>query len=396
MRFRSYFNTAVKIIEAYDGKIPLHHFLKQYFSHHKKHGSTDRKIIAHTCYNFFRTGQSLNDFSVEEKLKYAIFICNEAGDGWDFLYDEEWLQKRNYTLEDRIAFAKKKLPSFSVEKIFPFQDELSSAIDAKQFIQSFFIQPDVFIRIRPGNKNIVTGKLEQERIKYSLVGDESIAFSPSVKIDTAIHIDAEAVVQDYSSQRIRTFLEVIKAEAGYDKKTLEAWDCCAASGGKSILAFDVLQNINLTVSDLRNSIIQNLKKRFEKAGIHQYTSFVADVTKVKPSKKFDLIICDAPCTGSGTWSRTPEQLYFFTADKIENYSKLQENIVCNVFPSLNDAGYFLYITCSVFEKENEAIVEYIQNHSQLQLVQKEILEGYTKKADTMFAALFKKIIDPLL
>jgi 16S rRNA (cytosine967-C5)-methyltransferase len=103
---------------------------------------------------------------------------------------------------------------------------------------------------------------------------------------------------------------------------------------------------------------------------------------------FDLVICDAPCTGSGTWSRTPEQLFFFTANKIDKYAALQRKIVSNAIPFLKAGGYFLYITCSVFKKENEEVAGFIKSEFHLQLVKMELLKGYNKKADTMFVALF--------
>ena len=159
------------------------------------------------------------------------------------------------------------------------------------------------------------------------------------------------------------------------------------------MAYDVLDNIDLTVSDIRPSIIQNLKQRFAKAGIRKYKSFVYDVANSKlpiPNSTYDLIICDAPCTGSGTWSRTPEQLYFFNKEKINEYALRQQKIVSNAIRSLKSDGYFLYITCSVFNKENEAIADFIQQHFQLDLIKVELIKGYDKKADTMFAALFQK------
>src|SRR3954471_15730873 len=122
MRFQSYFNTAVKIIQLYDGNVPLHHFLKLYFSQHKKHGSTDRKIITHLCYNFFRPGKSFLNESTEERLKIAIFICNDTIDNWEFLYDDDWLSNRSNLLQQRIAFIKSKFPSFDLNDVFPFDN----------------------------------------------------------------------------------------------------------------------------------------------------------------------------------------------------------------------------------------------------------------------------------
>ena len=74
------------------------------------------------------------------------------------------------------------------------------------------------------------------------------------------------------------------------------------------------------------------------------------------------------------------------------FSVLQKKIVSNVIPQLKDGGYFLYITCSVFKKENEEVADFIlQQFPSLQLIKKELLVGYNKKADTMFGVLFKKV-----
>jgi 16S rRNA (cytosine967-C5)-methyltransferase len=51
-------------------------------------------------------------------------------------------------------------------------------------------------------------------------------------------------------------------------------------------------------------------------------------------------------------------------------------------------AYFLYITCSVFEKENEEVVKHLQEKADLELVEMKYFKGYDKKADTLFAALF--------
>jgi 16S rRNA (cytosine967-C5)-methyltransferase len=57
---------------------------------------------------------------------------------------------------------------------------------------------------------------------------------------------------------------------------------------------------------------------------------------------------------------------------------------------LKKNGWLLYITCSVFKKENEDVVEFTRSNSGLELIEMELLKGYEEKADTMFAALFKR------
>ena len=159
------------------------------------------------------------------------------------------------------------------------------------------------------------------------------------------------------------------------------------------MAKDILGNIDLTVSDIRPAILNNLRKRFGEAGIKNFEILTADLTrplKTPLHGKFQFIIADTPCTGSGTWGRTPERLSFFDENEIDRFSQLQKKIVTTAMSCLQNGGYFLYITCSVFKKENEDIVDFIQSNLSAALIKMDLLKGYTLKADTMFAGLFRK------
>ena len=144
---------------------------------------------------------------------------------------------------------------------------------------------------------------------------------------------------------------------------------------------------------MRDTILANLHKRFVSAAIKNFHSFEADlshatsITNRFAGKPFDLVICDAPCTGSGTWSRTPEQLAFFNPAQIDQYSQLQKKITGNVMAAIKKGGYLLYITCSVFRKENEEVVEFLREKYPITLVKQEVLKGYDMRADSMFVAL---------
>jgi 16S rRNA (cytosine967-C5)-methyltransferase len=267
-------------------------------------------------------------------------------------------------------------------------------MEHEKFCESFFIQPDLFLRLRPGHEDAVKRKLTNAGISFESISETCFALPNSTKIESVIDINKEAVVQDLNSQMTGTLL---KSEIPNLKSEITAWDCCAASGGKSIMLYDYYYpGIELTVSDIRPSIIANLKKRFEDAGIKNYKPAIVDLTDEKNiqssifNNQYSTIICDAPCTGSGTWSRTPEQRYFFNHLTIEQFSHQQKKIVSNILPYLRPGGYLLYITCSVFKKENEEVIETIQNEHSLQLIKMELLKGYDRKADTLFAALLRK------
>jgi len=307
------------------------------------------------------------------------------------LFDETWLARHNSALGTRIAFLN-DVNGFTVLQVFPWKTELSAGIDAEAFAKSHLIQPDLFLRIRPGKMNVVTAKLTMAGIHYNEIANNCLSLLNNSQIDKVITLNEEAVVQDYSSQQIASFLRFVQPATGNLQPATDIWDCCAASGGKSILAYDTFKNISLTVSDIRASIINNLKHRFAEAGIKNYKSFVADLSDSRftiDDSRYDLVICDVPCSGSGTWGRTPEQLYFFTSDKINHYTSLQQKISQKVLPYVKQAGYFLYITCSIFAAENETMVGFIQQRG-FTLVNSAVLTGYDKRADTMFAALFKK------
>ncbi|MBM3440688.1 MAG: methyltransferase domain-containing protein, partial [Bacteroidetes bacterium] len=221
--------------------------------------------------------------------------------------------------------------------------------------------------------------------------ESCIALPNETPVDRILQINKEAVVQDASSQRTAALLAPLLKALPVN---IKVWDCCAGSGGKSIMLYDLIPNMHLTVSDMRKTILTNLKTRFKEAGIQQYQLLLADLSKEMPpiaEASYDLVVADVPCSGSGTWGRTPEYLKYFQRDRIAYYRSLQQQILRQVVPVIKKSGYLLYITCSVFREENENNVNWLCAHHGMEKVEAQIIKGYAMKADTMFAALLKKI-----
>lgn len=398
MKFFAHLNTAVQVLSQYQGKQPFGIFIKDFFRQDKKYGSRDRKNISHLCYCYFRLGKAMPDVPVVDRVVMGLLLCSAAPNDMLGQLRPEWNELAGLPVEEKVAMLSRSIPGgVATPRVFPWKDALSERVNYAAFCHSFFVQPHLFLRVRPGQQAAVTRKLEAAGISYSVPMADCLALPNSSRVDEVIVLNREAVIQDLSSQRVGDFLRAVPAvydEGGNRKSGLKVWDCCAASGGKSILAWDVLGRIDLTVSDIRESIIANLKKRLAEAGIKGYHAFVADLGSpgtVLPALGPDLIIADVPCSGSGTWSRTPEQLYYFEEPAIGQYSDLQKRIAGRVLSQLRTGGYLLYITCSVFREENEGVVAFLQQQHSVEVLKMGLLKGYDQQADTMFAALLKKV-----
>lgn len=382
-RFFSYINSSKKILDAYDGLQPFPFHIKKHFAANKNFGSKDRKTIAEICYAWLRTSHLFNRNLQDKNIIHALFLCVDTAHPLLAALEPELNEKVNQPAEEKLSYLQ-----LNAKDIFPFENELGN-IEKEKFVVSFLQQPLLFLHLRPGKEKIVIDKLEKGAVSFSLLTNDCVALPNATRLEDIVELNKEAVVQDKNSQKVFDHLneQLIPAEK------IAVWDCCAASGGKSILLFDRLKGkIKLTVSDIRENILHNCKKRLQEAGINTNHAFVADVSQriEEMDKDFSFIICDAPCTGSGTWSRTPEQLAYFKKEKINEFSALQKSIATNTSKYLKKDGLFFYITCSVFEKENEEVVAALQKNTGMELLHSQYLAGYNEQADTMFVAVFKK------
>ncbi|HVI43268.1 MAG TPA: RsmB/NOP family class I SAM-dependent RNA methyltransferase [Chitinophaga sp.] len=380
-RWENYLLSAEKIIDLYKGELPLHHFLKTFFKQHPQMGSRDRRWISQLVYHYFRLGHWQLQMDVKTRMLMGAFLCETKPNELLANLKPEWNAQVQLPLMEKLQAA--DATSLTPAALFSFIDELSPDIDANTFAYTFLQQPGLFIRIRNNKLSKVLPLLDQAAVSYEVADNKTtVALPNGTKIETLLPEKSWYEIQDASSQQTGLLLHPRKNESW--------WDCCAASGGKSILLKDQRPDVQLLVTDVRRSILDNLQQRFAAAGIKQYESRVADLAAdnfpaTMGKREFDGIILDAPCSGSGTWGRTPESLRFFQKEEILKYQQLQKRIAHNVIPFLKKGGSLIYITCSVFRQENEEVINYIEEISGLRKQEGGIIAGYGKGADTMFA-----------
>jgi len=381
MRVEHQIKAFEQILASYDGAIPLHRFLPSYFKQNKQMGSSDRRWATRHLYSFFRLGKALPDLSNEMRLSISDFLCHNT---LSLIVEKNLPNLVDFisnSLDEKIALITTQFREFELANVYPFQDSLSESISKEEFNKSFFVQPDLFIRVKAEDSVQIVEQLKNENINFEVLSDTAIALPNGTKLETVLN-EGKYQVQDLSSQHTGLFFKPQK----WDKW----WDCCAASGGKTLLLHSLEPVLELLVTDLRESILTNLDERFALAGIRKYHKKELDLLKnndqILHHYTFDGIILDAPCTGSGTWGRTPEMLSYFDDKKIKQFATIQKGIVNNIVKYLKPGKPLIYITCSAFAAENEEIVKHITDSLPLTLESMELIKGYENKADTMFVA----------
>lgn len=383
MKALNQLKTFQRILGEYPADAPLGKFLPGFYRQNKQMGSTDRRIASRLIYNYFRLGKALFNTASEERLFVAEFLCNTQVNSFLSHFKPEWAACIAFSLDDKLAMVKVAHPGFKLEDVFPWTDELSPSIDKQAFLKSFFVQPDLYIRVLKGFETQVKAALTKANIVFREEDGQCLALPNGTRLEQIFAADKHWFeVQDLSSQQTAQFYKPNKWE--------HWWDACAASGGKSLLLHELQPDLKLVVSDIRESILANLDERFQQAGLRKYQKKLVDLTKnVDPELhdyEFDGIILDAPCSGSGTWGRTPEMISQFQDFKIQAFQNLQQSIVRNVVKYLKPGKPLIYITCSAFKAENEDMVDFLIGEFGFKLEEKTVLKGYEHKADTMFVA----------
>ena len=140
-------------------------------------------------------------------------------------------------------------------------------------------------------------------------------------------------------------------------------DACAGAGGKSLHLADIQNDSgNITATDVD---LKKLKEISKRAKLTNYKSInVIANNNIKNNKKFDIVLVDAPCSGSGTIRRDPMKKYTINTKTINKISKKQLEILTNYSQYVKTGGSLVYATCSIFPQENEEVVnQFLENNT---------------------------------
>ena len=221
------------------------------------------------------------------------------------------------------------------------KDLMDKADDAAETLRH---RASVFVRVNLLKTDLVTAR--------SALLSEGIETEPHPLSDTALEVveGARRLSQTDAFRNGLIELQDVASQAVVDALPLtdgmRCLDYCAGGGGKTLaIAARVRGPVDAHDADPKR--MSDLPDRADRAG--------ASVTCVdKPKGLYDLVLCDVPCSGSGSWRRAPEGKWRLTPERLEQLTGIQAKILEQVAAFLRPGGTLAYATCSVLGCENEA------------------------------------------
>jgi 16S rRNA (cytosine967-C5)-methyltransferase len=195
------------------------------------------------------------------------------------------------------------------------------------------------------------------------LSSEGVACSPSLVVPSALRVEgspdlthSEAFaaglfeVQDAGSQRV---LEAVRPRGRW-------LDACAGAGGKTLHLADLLgADGHVDAWEPRPAAREELLRRAERARIQRIT--LLGTSPAGRPTDYDGVLVDAPCSGSGTWRRTPHLKLCTRPEDIAEAAIKQLKILLDYAPLSRLGGEVIYATCSLCRSENEGVIEAFQS-----------------------------------
>lgn len=186
--------------------------------------------------------------------------------------------------------------------------------------------------------------------------EEGIQLEPGEFLTAARRVFSGDIVRSETFQQGRVRIQdeasqLVAELAGCGSVIL---DTCAAPGGKTAILAERNPEAAITAWDISKRRLKAMRRLFALSERVQFE--VCDAAAAKLQPEYDLILCDVPCTGTGTIARNPEIRFRVNDRDIERQHARQVKILSSALAGLAAGGRLLYSTCSLEPEENEAVV----------------------------------------
>ncbi len=337
---------------------PMDRIAAEYFLRHRSIGGRARREISEAVFGVARWQMRLDGW------------LSTAGGGKPSILDRVicylFWQGASPELPDHLAFLKKIDFGAPFDGSFPggaqaylsmpqtFYSRIAARHPSKIFEacdrMNRPISPSLRVNLLKGSRDDAISRLRVDGIDARPTGHSPFGIKIPQRVnlrDSSAYRDGLVEIQDEGSQLAT--IAAIKSGA------MRILDLCAGAGGKTLmLAMLADPSTKIVASDADDVKLSELKKRARRAGASVEAIGSKELSKRDDLRgRFDLVLVDAPCTGSGTIRRHPDVRWRVTDSTIARSVSLQRDILEYSVEWLAPGGILVYITCSIFPEENE-------------------------------------------
>lgn len=398
MQIAGQIQSAIELLEALlSSPVPADKYMSTFFKDRRYMGSKDKGVVADISYGVLRHKGELVfvlkslQSKIDARRLVIVYLVRHKGYKVARLCDvfngDTYAPKAIKEGEKEVA---KKAGGLSLDYAAPherlnFNEELTTLLqdsfgdDFEEQLMAMNSRATTDIRVNTLKTDVST--LQKELLQKD-VEMEKTALSPlclrMADRKSLFHLDlfhqGKFELQDEGSQMI--------AQAAGVKEGMKVVDFCAGAGGKTLALAAAMKNKGtLYACDVHERRLGELPKRARRAGVHNIQTKVLSSESDKWVKrqvgKMDVVLLDAPCTGTGTWRRSPDAKWRLSVQDVQELVALQADILNSACRMVKVGGRLVYATCSLLSVENEKQVEsFLSTHPDFKLVpQQDWCEG---------------------
>ncbi len=345
--------------------VPADAALAEIFRGARHYGSRDRRFFSAAIFAEFRWRGWVRRIG-DSRLQLAVALALDGQRDYARALAEHPALEADppAALREKSAWIRRAFPEAApahIDELVPewtFDAIPSDGAPAfvERYVESIQQRPPLWLRARHGEAESVCEQLRAAGFDCSadprLPGAVRVEGWPGSGVLTPL-LHRSAEIQDWASQRVG---RLCAARAGE-----HWWDVCAGAGGKSLHLLEQLKGTgSVLCTDIRPRVLEELKRRASAAGYRNWTARLLE-DEVFEDVRFDGILIDAPCSGTGTWNRNPDARWRTAREDLTRYRDQQIALLQRALPRLKSGGRLIYAVCSLTRTETNDVLTALLN-----------------------------------
>lgn len=344
------------LTEIFKDKYPADKILQEYFRTRKYIGSKDRRFIADVVWDIIRNRMRLSFEAKSVAVRQILLVYLKETD-LDIAADGSKYGLAPFSKEEKNWLKNLKEELYPPYVEYECPQWLFDKISDPRLVQSLNGKAPADLRANMIDRAEAQRRLRAEGLFFSFTPFSPFGLRSSERIhlqNAMAYQEGLVEVQDEASQ-----LAAYLCLATPDEKVI---DYCAGAGGKSLAIAAYNRNEGqIFAHDANFNRMDTIKERATRLGICNIK-----IIRTVEDTDYDCFILDAPCSGSGTWRRSPDAKFRLTELKLADLTQIQAEILEIAYRHTKKGGRICYMTCSVLAQENaEQVQRFVHLHTDI-------------------------------